>query len=567
VFELFNPIISKISVFHLNILLLLGLAISGGTIGGRMFQRLRIPQVVGYISIGIILGTSGFKIIDRNTLVSLEPFNYFALGLIGFMIGRELKKEVFLKHGRQLINVLLFEGVTAFILVSVLITILAGLLLKNWNLACSLGLLLGAISSATAPAATTDVLWEYKTRGPLTRTVLNIVALDDALALFLFAFASSIAIRLIGYAEGSISKAFGQPAYEILGSILLGVFAAKVFIRILKTNSQKEKILAMSMGTILLVLGLSLTLHLDMLLAAMTMGMIVVNYGPHSKERMFEMIEGFAPPIYVIFFVLVGAKLDITKVTIPVFVLASVYLIGRTLGKGIGANIGARISRMPKSVQEYLPFCLFSQAGVAIGLSILAAQVFPSEIGNTIIIIITMTTFIVQLIGPPFVRFAVVKAKEVGLNIREEDLIHQSKVKDVMDTKPPLVYADMKLADILKTFTDSENFYYPVVDRNKRLLGIITIDIIRNIFVYNSMGGLVLAVDVMEPVGMTIEPDSSLAAAKEILEKHNLEYLPVVDREKRMVGFLERQKLNKLISIKIMELARQADALESPGLN
>jgi len=146
---------SSISYFHINTLFVLGLALFGGTIGGRLFQKMRIPQVVGYIFIGIILGRSGIQMIDKAMIDALQPFNYFALGLIGFMIGGELKKEVFKKYGRQFITILLFEGITAFVFVSLLVSIAGIFLFKDPKLAISLGLLLGAISSATAPAATT----------------------------------------------------------------------------------------------------------------------------------------------------------------------------------------------------------------------------------------------------------------------------------------------------------------------------------------------------------------------------------------------------------------------------
>lgn len=561
-FESINNILSRFSSLHLNILFLLGLALFGGTIGGRVFQKLKIPQVVGYIAIGIIIGTSGLKIIDKEVLVALEPFNYFALGLIGFMIGRELKKEVFAKYGRQLVNVLMFEGVTSFILVSIFVSLLGIFIFKDVKLACALGLLLGAISSATAPAATTDVLWEYKTRGPLTRTVLSIVALDDGLALLLFAFASSVASRLIGHAHSSIFKLLNQPLYEIGGSILIGIAAGWLLIKILKLHSQREKILTFSLGTVSLALGLSLALHVDMLLTAMTLGMIIVNYAPETSKKTFELMEGFTPPIYILFFVLVGAKLDISKMSLPIAVLTLVYLVGRSVGKSIGANLGARISKMPETVQKYLPLCLFSQAGVAIGLSIVAAQAFPEQIGNAIIIVITATTFIVQLIGPPLTKMAVVKAKEVGLNVTEEDLIQRYKVEDVMDVNYPLISESMKLPDILRVFSESNNYYYPVVTGDKHLLGIVSVDGIRHAFVAAGLSDLVVAIDVLEPCEATINPKSPLSTAKELLDGDDLDYLSVVEEGDKIVGFLERRTLDKLISVKIMELQEHAKSLE-----
>ncbi|MFA4984676.1 MAG: cation:proton antiporter [Candidatus Omnitrophota bacterium] len=560
-FESVSRLLTQFSFFHINILFLLGLALFGGTIGGRIFQKLQIPQVVGYIAIGIVIGVSGLKIIDREVLSALQPLNYFALGLIGFMIGRELKKEVFIKHGAKLINVLLFEGITAFILVSILVSILAFFIFGDFKFACALGLLLGAISSATAPAATTDVLWEYRTRGPLTTTVLSIVALDDGLALLLFAFASSIAFNLTGHASGTIFELFRHPLYEIGGSILIGSLSGWLLIKILKRYPQREKILAFSVGTVLLALGLASAFGMDMLLAAMILGAVSVNYAPKASAKMFEVVDSFTPPIYILFFVLVGSKLDITKISLPILLLAFVYLVGRSFGKGIGASLGARISGMPKTVQNYLPLCLFSQAGVAIGLSIVAAQAFPDQIGNTIIIVITVTTFVVQIIGPPLTKLAVVKAKETGLNITEEDLIHKLKVAEVMDTAYPLIYENMKLEEILKIFGESSNFYYPVVNKEGLLRGIIGVDDIRNAFATSGLSDLVVAVDLMEPSTTTISADASLSVAKELFGNH-LEYLPVVDKNNKLQGFLELRMLNKIISKKIIEFQSRIKSLD-----
>jgi len=214
-FEQVSYIFSKLSLFHLNILLLLGLVLFGGTIGGRLFQKIRIPQVVGYIIVGILLGRTGAGIIDEHIIKLFQPFNYFALGLIGFMIGGELKKETFQKYGKQLMYILSFEGLMAFFLVSTLVIVVGNHFLESRELVWSLGLLLGAIASATAPAATTDVLWEYKTRGPLTTTVLGIVGMDDGLSLMLFAIASSIAASLIGGVSSGIFNTFFHIIYEL----------------------------------------------------------------------------------------------------------------------------------------------------------------------------------------------------------------------------------------------------------------------------------------------------------------------------------------------------------------
>jgi len=555
-------IFTEISLFHLNILFLLGLALFLGTIGGRLFQKLRIPQVVGYIAIGIILGESGLKIVDHNLISTLQPLNYFALGLIGFMIGGELKKEVLLKYGKQFINILLFEGISAFLFVCLLVGIGGGLLFGDWRLSWALGLLLGAIASATAPAATTDVLWEYRTRGPLTITVLGIVAMDDALALFLFAIASSIAGSLSGNMQEGILWTFVHPWYELGGSIVIGVISGMILSKLIRKYADEEKLLTFSVGTVLLVLGLAIAMNVDMLLAPMTLGVVIVNSLPRKSKEVFRLVQRFTPPIYVLFFVLVGAKLNINHMTSSIVLIAAIYLLGRSFGKAIGANFGARISGAPKSVQKYLPLCLFSQAGVAIGLSILASHYFPGDIGNIIVIVITTTTFIVQIIGPPLVKLAVTKAREVGLNITEEDLIAKSTARDFMDKVPPLIYKNTPLSEILNIFSESNNLYYPVVNNERKLLGIISVDSIRNIFTESSLSSFILADDLMEPVVAKVGPEATIAQTRELLNRYGLEYLPVVEEDDTVVGFIERRHLERSISTRLMEMQKQADSLD-----
>jgi len=561
-FEQLANIIDKISILHLNALLLLGLALFGGTIGGRIFQKLKIPQVVGYIAIGIIIGQSGLKLIGEDVIHALQPLSYFALGLIGFMIGGELKKDVLVKYGRQFLNILLSEGITAFVVVSSLIGVVGGILSGNWRFSWMLGLLLGAISSATAPAATSEVLREYKTRGPLTRTVLGIVALDDGLALILFAIASSIVGTLSGNTSNGLLRTLTYPLYEIIGSIAIGVIAGLILKKLLKKYSDESMLLAFSIGTVLLMSGFAISVRVDMLLAAMTLGVVITNFASRKSKDVFKLVRGFTPPIYVLFFVLVGAKLNISYMTGFVIILGCLYLVGRTLGKAIGANFGARISGAQKAVQKYLPLCLLSQAGVAIGLSILASHYFPGEIGNIVVLIITATAFILEIIGPALVKVAVTKAGEVGLNITEEDIIQESEAQDLMDRNHPFIYENMKLSDILKVFTEDDNLYYPVINKDKKLRGIITVEGIKQAFLDMDIEGLILAHDLMEPVIAKASPGTSMSEVKEILNRYDIEYLPIVDRQDLIEGFMEKKKLNRFISTKIIELQKQADSLE-----
>lgn len=562
-FESLNHLLTRISLVHLNALLLLGLALFGGTVGGRVFQKLRIPQVVGYIVIGIIIGESGFKIISADIIEPLRPLNYFALGLIGFMVGGELKKSIFVKYGKQFFTILLCEGITPFILVAGLTTFIGTMLLGDWRLALSLGLLMGAIASATDPATTTQVMKEYKTKGPLTTTILGIVALDDGLALFLFAIASSLASTLSGGVHSGLLHSLLAPAYEIFGSILVGTLAGMILVKILLKYSEEERLLAFSIGAVLLVIGASLALHLEMLLATMTMGVVVVNFAKKKSEEIFKLVGAFTPPIYVLFFVLIGAKLNFQHLSVPTLILVAVYLFGTFSGKVVGSRFGAKISNAPKTVRKYLALGLFSQAGVAIGLSILAAQYFPGTLGDNLVVIITATTFFTQLIGPPFTKMAVTKAGEVGLNITEEDIIRQSKANDIMQKDFPKLKKNLSVTEILKIFAQTDNLYYPVVDNENKLIGVITVDNIKNSFAESSLSDFLLADDLMEPVIESVKAETPMAEVKETLDRHGLEFIPVVSSQGKLEGLIERRNFNRVISTKLMELRRKESDLEA----
>lgn len=549
------------SHFHINILLILGFALFGGTLGGKLFQKLRIPQVIGYIIIGLLLGDMLTGFISADIVKALQPFSYFALGLIGFMIGGELKKSVLIKYGRQFITILLFEGMTTFIVVSILVTIAGFVLFRNWPLSISLGLLLGAISSATAPAATTDVLWEYRSKGPLTRTILGIVALDDGLALILFACASAAAGIISGTNDSNVIMLILKTLYEIGGSIILGGILGIVLTFIIKMQRDEDKMLMFSLGFVLLSIGIAIALRMDMLITAMMLGAITVNTAPRKSRDIFSLTENFTPPIYVLFFVLVGANLDFKHITFTILILAITYLLGRTGGKMIGAFMGAKLSKAPNGVRKYLSLCLFSQAGVAIGLSILAGQRFSPEIAHIIVLVITLTTFIVQLVGPYFVKHAVIKSGESGLNVTEEDILKSSIVRDIMTQNMTVVKETEDLNGVLYRFAHSDNLFFPVVNQEGKFIGIISIDRIKQVFSESEISGILLAHDIIDHCSVSAKPDDTVQELQNMMKMHMLEYIPVLDRDNKLEGFLEKRQIDKTISLKMAEINRKAETL------
>jgi Kef-type K+ transport system membrane component KefB/predicted transcriptional regulator len=546
---------------HLNLMLLLGIAVFGGTIGGKVFQRLRIPQVVGYIVIGLLLGGSVLNVIGPRVAETLSPLNIFALGLIGFMIGGELQYDIFRQYGRQFIIILLAEGLTAFVVVGVAASLTAYLFTRQINSALALGLLLGAISSATAPAATVDVLWEYKTRGILTRTILALVALDDGLALLLYGFATSFAGTLLGEGHGNWLLNLAVPLWEIFGAVALGVAAGLALVLIFRHVRETDKLLTFAIASVALTIGLAMVLHVESILAAMVLGATLVNLRPRRSREAFELVERFSPPIYVLFFVLVGARLRVSGVPAWIIALAVVYVVGRSAGKIAGSWLGALVAKAPVAVRRYLGICLFSQAGVAVGLSLLASQRFGNGMGEAIVLIVTLTTFLVQIIGPVLVKTGVTKAGEVGMNITEEDLIQTRSVSDVMDPNPTVIPAGMKLEEVIQVVSDTDSFYYPVVAGDNKLIGAVTLHGFRNTFATQELNSWLVALDIMEPIIATVSPQRPLAEAFSLAHRRNVQYVPVVASEEApaLVGLLDCAAVRRSLSAEVLSRQEKAD--------
>ena len=195
------------------------------------------------------------------------------------------------------------------------------------------------------------------------------------------------------------------------------------------------------------------------------------------------------------------------------------------------------------------------------GLSIVAYNLFPGKIGETVIIVITASTFLVQLIGPIFTKMAITKAGEVGLNITELDLMKKTYIKDIIHEEFPVLFDKMPLKDVLEIFRDNDQLNYPVVDREYQFLGVITVDSIRQVFMEIEAMGLLMAHDLMEELSVSISPEESVAEAQELMEKYDVECLPV-HKDTKLIGFLEKRGLRKMISTKMILLEEEKNNLE-----
>ncbi len=394
------------------VLLLAGLALFLGWASGLLFSKIKIPQVVGFIIVGVLMGSSVFGVFNTETLDSLVFINFLALGFIGFDIGGELSFRGLRKLGRPILWVSLLEALGAFLLVTIAIYI--------YTQKLYLALIFGALASATAPAATVDVLREYQASGPLTTTLFAVVGIDDGLAIAIYAFAAFFAKILLGGAESvNYATVILVPFGQILGALGIGFVIGLILLLLVRNITSRATILIFVIGAVLVTTGLANLLDMSLILANMAVGMTVINLPRYGRPDLFEIARGITPPLFILFFVLVGARLDLSKLA-SLGVIGLLYVVFRTAGKQSGTYVGARIGKAPRSVSRYLGLCLFSQAGVAIGLSIETALDFGAggfgsagiELGAMAITIIAATTLVFQLIGPPCTRYAIFKAGE-----------------------------------------------------------------------------------------------------------------------------------------------------------
>ncbi|MBQ0052728.1 MAG: cation:proton antiporter [Treponema sp.] len=558
-----------------QLILLIGIMMFFGSFGGRIFARLKIPQVVGYIVVGIIFGVSGLLIFGKDTIAALNPISTAALSLIGFLVGAELKIEIIKKYGKQFVGILLGESITPFFVVGILTGLATYLFTGSVVQAVAFGLMLGAICAATAPAATTDVLKEYRTKGPLTTTILGIVAMDDAVALILYAVAATISAPLLGGHSVSFLSQLGAIAYDIFGSIALGIFFGFILNLIIKNiMTQDGRVLGFALGTLFLCTGVCDALNLDNILSSMFIGFFMTNFAHPKTNVMFKLVEKFTPPVYVLFFVTVGAKLNIWIVTPFIAVIALLYVSGRTLGKTIGSRLGARITKAPESVRKYLPFCLLSQAGVAIGLSIAAGNDFPDSIGPQIMLIITATTFIVQILGPICVKYGVTKAGEVGLNVTAEDIMKKARVDDVALNGSKICRPDSytivrdtdTVGKIIASFSHHENSNYEVKgtdgENEGKLIGVITLEHLKEAMAIGEMGEFMLAMDIMERVKVTAKPHFALPEAYQLFEDYDTEAICIVSEENKPLGVLEKFTVDHYLHQQMLELEHKLAGMD-----
>lgn len=394
-----------------NVLITLAVAAFVAYFVRRFTGKIGLPIVTGYVIVGVLLGISLLKVFRPEVLDRLDVINDFALGIIGFTIGSELRREVFQKLGRSIILIALFESIAAFILVTTSMYLLDPTRFYQ-------ALILGSVASATAPAATVHVIRQYKAQGPLASTIMAVVGIDDAFALIIFVFASVVAKGMLSAEQISILRIFMAPLVEIVLSIGVGVICGFIFSWLFKKVRYPDELLLGIAAFILLILGIAHQFHLSGLLSAMTFGCVVSNMQSMLTNRSMKILENISPLLYAFFFIFAGSHLNVSL--LPAIGLTGlVYLVVRALGKIGGASLGAVVGKAPRTVKKYIGFALIPQVGVAIALAMMVRKEFGHDFGDRgaalaslVINVLLFTTIVTEVAGPLLTKHALTKSGE-----------------------------------------------------------------------------------------------------------------------------------------------------------
>lgn len=387
----------------MDILLKLGIVLVVGLVGGKVARIFKLPNVSGYLVAGLFLGPSFFKYISAADVDSLAVISEVALAVIAFSIGSEFVLKDMLKLGKSIVIITIFEVIGA-------IGVVFALMFFVFKQPFAFSIVIASMSAATAPAATLMVIRQYRTDGPLTRTILPVVALDDVLGIMAFGIAMSLARLSVG-TDISLWRMLTQPIIEIVGSLGLGVVLGLILAFVANKAGDRDELQGTSLAAIAIATGLSSVLGFSPLLTNIVMGTVVVNVMRHSP-RVFGSVNDFVAPVYILFFTLAGASLDL-RILMSVGIMGLGYILARAGGKILGAYLGARQVEAEDSVRKYLGLALLPQGGISIGLSVLVRQFLP-QYAVPITTIIMFSVLVYEVSGPIFAKIAISLAGEIG---------------------------------------------------------------------------------------------------------------------------------------------------------
>lgn len=407
----------------MQLFLWLSVSLIGGLLMSRLAKKLKLPAVTAYLVAGLLLGPYCIGALHLpgvgfGTLQEVESLNLVsqaALGFIAFAIGNEFRLEQLKGMGRQAIVVGILQAVLTTVLVDAALVSLH--VIKPDLISISSALTLGAIAAATAPAATLMVVRQYKAQGPMTKLLLLVVAIDDAVGLVLFSASLGVA-QALESGQASLLTVLLEPAVEIVLSLALGAFAGWLLYRIEKYFFSRSKRLSLSIGCVLLTVGVSMAefeihgVHVgfSLLLVCMMTGTVFCNVCDFSEELMGR-VDSWTAPLFVLFFVLSGAELDLKVLANPLVLLVGiVYIVFRSLGKYVGAYASCTLTHCSENIRKNLGITLFPQAGVALGMALTAQQLAEGEMIRNVVL---FSVLVYELLGPALTKKALIAAGEI----------------------------------------------------------------------------------------------------------------------------------------------------------
>ena len=396
----------------MNLILALGIILGAGFAGSLVSRKVGLPSITGYIIVGVLLGPSVGGVIPAGMIADLDAITSITLGVVAYLIGGSLRIESLRGLGKSVAWITPLQSLGAAILVTAVVVLAVGVIRPEapfWQFSFPLALIVGAISSATAPAATMAIVRELRAKGPLTTTLLAVVALDDGVAVVAFAVAVGVCTPLVAMDGGfSFYNMVAVPVLEILGSVGLGLVMAAGPVYVGRLVRSREGRLALVFGVVMVCSGLAIKLGLSLIVANMMLGFVVVNVLRRTDEP--SVLGEMETILFTLFFVLAGLHFDLGVLS-TAGLLALVIVASRWAGKYGGTALGATIAGAPAPVKRYLGLALLPKAGVTVGLALLAAVEFPS-FGGLLLNAVLASTIVNELVAPPLTRFAIVKAGE-----------------------------------------------------------------------------------------------------------------------------------------------------------
>ena len=407
-------------------LLSISIALCAGLLVSRFVKPLKMPAVTGYLIAGILigpyclgkLGVTGLGFTSMAEVKALSLFNDVALGFIAFAIGNEFRLSQLKHTGRQATVIGIFQALAAALLVDVVLIALHEFVLGD-KLPLADAITLGAIATATAPAATLMVVRQYKAKGKLTDLLLPIVALDDAVGLIVFSVSFGVA-KALNLGMFDLTSILLEPVLEIIASLLLGLIMGIIFSAVEKYFKSNSKRLSLSITFVILTVALSMMefrigtvkVGFSSLLVCMMLGTVFCNVCDFSEEIMGK-TDRWTAPLFILFFVLSGAELELSVLgNLAIVGIGLAYIVTRSLGKYLGAYISAKAVHCEPLIQHYLGITLLPQAGVALGMSVTVAQTL-GEGGQMVRNIVLFGVLIYELVGPTLTRIALTKSGDI----------------------------------------------------------------------------------------------------------------------------------------------------------